>query len=802
MWILPVTPLKQFPQQLKKEGVYVGYLLRNQQQYSFFEFADSEIEHNLNKIWSICPIPPNMHYPRELQNVLKRWLHFHSEIAGPLNQLQQNEKVQLEGLIKDLIQCTNQNECKNLSINAKRSELNSWLTHYPLYCTLLFIESMSIENDKLWWTCLLARIQRCIGVMSYDLCLSFDRARRDFKQVTSLEVNALVQMSNLQLAMFCKEISELGQFANIFTQRQNQSKESRPLIYKSDNEYQQSLMLSDDVCVDLYYPVDLEGNELASYMHFSTPIESLERPELTYHQQQQKFSLRRSSIESAISRENKMHVMTNSSLTPFELSAWLRLICEELFDNQLDRIEVNDRAHWFLFFLRLFLGKISNQLMLFNDANKTDSKPVDQCLIYSLADNKGACIIYIRLSTKLFQGKNPPAGSKQYFSAQKYFDVMLPWPLASLSNLVLRNIPLKRRHNISIYSSLKTSEVEHRKWLRHKINQVKSEIPFNVSYSAILNSFQCFTSQSMPSVYRDYLKQQGSVLMHYVNDEQQQISEQVRREWFRFLKVIGLNQSQDWSNQTSLGLIGQTTYHSQVGSAITLRDSMLVEIIDALVSPLFELKMSEDKIEITQRIALYLHIRSAIELALRPVKQPYPQQYHIAWEDRVMSVSDKRVHHQQERRLIVLSENLVKVLKQYQLFCRKVDGSFNSMSLACLTYFDGEAWQIFNQANVIKLCKQYLDDIDPGCFRHICASQFTQLSLAHQNLYQQQALNQKMNHYLRGQNPLGEFALLSISKAVDYQRDMTKTCLLAEQNDAFRQKIESADKLIIDLMKK
>lgn len=269
-----------------------------------------------------------------------------------------------------------------------------------------------------------------------------------------------------------------------------------------------------------------------------------------------------------------------------------------------------------------------------------------------------------------------------------------------------------------------------------------------------------------------------------------------------FLKSLGLNQSQDWSVETIRGMIPLATYHKQIGSAITLRGTMLVKIIDALLTPLSGLTMSKNKIEIAQRVALYLHIRSAIELALRPVIQPYPKQLHVAWKSGLMSVSDKRVHHQQERRIIVLSESLVEVLQQYQSFCIKLDGGCNSANTSCLMYWDGKNWLDFNPKNITQLCQQYLDDIDPGCFRHICASQFIELAQALHNHYQQQALNQKMNHYQRGQNPLGEFAMLSIAQAIDYQRNITKTYLSSGQNCEFWQKIATANQLVIDVIKR
>ncbi|MFO6424175.1 hypothetical protein [Motilimonas sp. KMU-193] len=772
-WLIPVTQTEIFPRELKLEGIYAKYIEQAQLPEAGFAIDDCQLDQSLDMLWCLCPTPPALFYPSSYRRIILQWLQAHVQRSGKLNQLQRNEKAQLESLIEQLVAIALKSDeaISCIPADATRSSLNSVLTDYPMFSTLLFIESIADVQEKRWWFWLLVRLQRCVGVMTYEQCLAFDNARRTLKSYPDFALDKLINGSNVALAKFCTSISELAKFSHFFTRPPiNRSTKPRFLPYQSDNEYVQLLSLSDDIKVDLFTPVDLDGNEKSTYFQFDTNVDDIKQQALTHQQQQRKYQLQRAGVESAIARANKMHPMSNSALTPNELNAWLNLHCPELFNNQLDRIPKEDRAHWFLFFLNIFLGKLDNGLRLFNGATTSNEQPSCLSIVYAL-DRKASCQVDLRLSSRLFKGKQAPESAKQYWSTQSYFDVALPWPLGSLLNLILRNIPTNKRHKISLYDAIGTTLEQHRRWLAGCINKTKALLPFKVTPSIISNAFRSFSVQTLPSVCADYLQQQGSVLMHYVNMERDDVASLARRDWFAFLNAVGLNEGRDWSQETSIGAMTLESFHEQIGSAITLRESVLPKVFDALLSPLTTLKLSpSNRVEVAQRIALYLHIRSAIELALRPVKAPYPLDQQVAWLAGVMTVQDKRVHHSQEQRLLVLSASLAELLQGYQAFCAELGCGYRIATSACLCVFDGQAWQALDPKMFTTLCERYIAPIDPGCFRHLSAHQLVQSCLSHSSQFDQQTLNQKMNHYKRGQQVLGEYSLCSIEHVIERQQ--------------------------------
>lgn len=160
---------------------------------------------------------------------------------------------------------------KQITHSAERSALKSVLTGYPLFSTLLFIESIADRQEKNWWLWLLLRIQHCIGSLSYEHCLAFDNARRNFTSTPTLELDRLINGSNLEIAQFCLSAPLLHQFGHHFTKppKKRTNKQS-VLPYQSDNEYLQTISVSANVDVEIFTPV--EALLLNSEIRHSCPI--------------------------------------------------------------------------------------------------------------------------------------------------------------------------------------------------------------------------------------------------------------------------------------------------------------------------------------------------------------------------------------------------------------------------------------------------------------------------------------------------------------------------------------------------
>ncbi|TKF54674.1 hypothetical protein FCV60_08925 [Vibrio sp. F13] len=800
MWFLQQSNV--FPVDLTQSGVYLDFLSP--------EFASTLlIEHRrigLNYLWQLCPTPASIRFIDSYKSIIYRWLDIHVQLTNHPNQLQQNRLYLLKNCIDELCHCMsiNNQDIRTISCNAKRSELNTHLTDYPLYSTLLFIHSIPDEGQKNTWLWLLARLQLCMENLTYEQLLDFDNARRTLSQEDTFILSDIKELSQIELSNLCRSSPELRRFSHYFISPPNPTRKRKPYHpYKSDNEYKDNMTTALGQSITVCTPVDRDGNEKSAFYELDDPTFK-DSPSLTHDQAKRHYQFHRVGVENAIARNNQKLPMSMAALTPSELQCWLTHHCPELFTNQLNRLTEEDRICWFLFFLRLLLGNIKFNPILFNQANKLGDSPEDTSITYIL-DKKGDCASSLRLSTRrLFKGKQAPQGAKQYYSNQTYIELKLPWPLGTLLNLILRTLPANKRHNIPLDSALARSASEQNKWLSTLIKESKPTFPFKVTPNALFHAFQHFYAQSLPSVWSDYLNQNGSVLMHYVNVETSAFSSLLNRHWFHFITLVGVPNELGWSSQTDSGSTLNDTFHQQIGSAITLRDTLFRDLFEALLSPIESQDRQISDTDCSQRIGLYLHIRTAVELALRPVKAPYPLDKNCAWSAGIMVVQDKRVHHNEERRLLILSEELSGLLQDYQKFSQNLRPHYCPSHAPCLSVLIDDQWQAMSPQVISRLSERYLAPIDPGSFRHLCAHQIIHMALEPHGDFQQSELNQKMNHYKRGQNTLGEFSLCSISTSVEVQRRMQKKVKhynAANHTHGFWASVEKWDVIITNKMR-
>ncbi|SBT13482.1 hypothetical protein [Vibrio celticus] len=272
----------------------------------------------------------------------------------------------------------------------------------------------------------------------------------------------------------------------------------------------------------------------------------------------------------------------------------------------------------------------------------------------------------------------------------------------------MRALPSSKRDGAELETILSVTPSELKGWLRKKSESTKSLFPFKVTPARLFRSFHSFSIQKLPSVYLNYLQRNSSVIMHYSNFDTSSINRSLYESWFEFLEVLGLSDNLDWSTETKTTLSHDFSYHDHIGSAITLRESLLPDVFHALLSPLIENKPADlSTIEICHRLALYIHIRAAIELALRPVKEPYSLAKDIAWDCGVMTVQDKRVHHSEEKRVIVLSQELVDLFKTYRMFCQSISVDYQEAKTACISVLLDGKWQSLSSRVLNQLYSQY-----------------------------------------------------------------------------------------------
>ncbi|GHX97499.1 hypothetical protein VCSRO210_2459 [Vibrio cholerae] len=810
MWFLSDS-LSLAPEDVLECGIY-AFLLGDEptqiftndpvSEPSFFDLSLPQRQQTCRHLWQLCALPPDIVYPQSTIHILQQWLEVHQALTAPVNQWQRNALNHLELAIKAIALNASQSDELRIPEELDRFKLRSMLTFYPTYVTLLFIESIVDKIHANHWLWFFARLQEAVGTLTYEVCLSFDRVRRDYGHCP-ICLTTLKDATLTELYLLCQQQVGLAPLAPYFSSAKRAQRSSRLKTYpfKSDNAHQETMFIGDELKVNLITPTDREGETQSSFMEAFMPVLEadnvveplltsneerpradqpdstyglLRQPELTHQQARQKFLRQKVGMSQAIARANRAHPMSNDVLSPSELAIWFQFHCPALAEQDLLGIPAKERSHWFLLFLRMFCGTLNLQQPLLNLGSRRAKSPPAPCLVYEL-DRRDACHATLILDTDLFKGAKPPQGSKQYFTSQKSTEVTLPWPMQSLLNLILRAVPAHQRHLVSLEQGLLLTSREHQTWLTEKIAQSRHHFSFKVTPARLTQVFHRYSSQRMPSVSADFLAGKGSVQMHYANLEGAAMTASTHQHWNAFLSAMNIQPQQGWYSETTSASISGETYHEQCGSAITLRESLLPGAFEALLKPLFHQDIglaASLSVESSERLALYLHIRTAVELGLRPVSSPYPADQDCAWEAGVWSLQDKRVHHKEARRLVTPSYELASLLQRYQAYACTMSPQYFVQSRPVLSVFDGQDWQPLSPAMIKDLLARYLDRLEVGCFRHNAAHQVLLEAFKAHPSFVQSELNMRMNHFKRGQNPLSQYALCSIRQMAEVQQSL------------------------------
>lgn len=517
MWFLSDS-LSPTPEDVPEHGIY-AFLLGEEptqtstnafvSEASFFDLSLPQRKQTCRYLWQLCALPSDIVYPQSTTHILQQWLQVHQALTAPANQWQRNALNHLELAIKALALNAKQSDELRIPDELDRFKLRSMLTFYPTYVTLLFIESMVDKQQSTLWLWLFARLQEAAGTLTYDVCLSFDRIRRDYGDCPTC-LTTLKDASLTELYLLCQQQVGLAPLAPYFSSAKRAQISSRPKThpFKSDNAHQETMYIGDEVKVNLITPTDREGEVQSPFMEAFMPASDTEnglkslldakdeansnhqlvsnqgllrQPELTHQQARQKFLRQKVGMSQAIARANRAHPMSNDALSPSELAMWLQYHCSALAGQDLSEIPAKERRHWFLLFLRMFCGTLNLQQPLFNLGSRTAKSPPVPSLVYEL-DRRDACHAKLILDTDLFEGAKPPQGSKQYFTSQKSSEVTLPWPMQSLLNLILRAVPANQRHLVSLEQGLLITSREHQTWLTKKIAQSRHHFPFKPTF--------------------------------------------------------------------------------------------------------------------------------------------------------------------------------------------------------------------------------------------------------------------------------------------------------------------------------
>ena len=797
----------------------------------------------------LCPLTSDLLSRSSSYQVLKKWHQVVTGISDSSNVLEEriNKKMaftidkfsHFHRYVSQSSSLESEGVVNPHSVYIKRSDLHSYLTHYPLFSTLLLIVfnreelkaslvhqqvlSLLEQPDVQWWLLLLARLKEYGAELNYRMCLDFDKARQNLPSIwKKVSLSVLKDASLNELFRLCQANPELLDLAGYFQVKPKTIRNQNRPIYQAINQHQRNMMI-DGYEVNIQTPTDIDGeySEQAISIAEEAASTAINKEELTTKQARLKFHLEAAGMANAYRRANKRLPMDNQVLTVDEFSTWLNYNAPELMRGELKSLDKTQRKHWFLFFLKV-LGIKDFAWVLINRKAKESSSKMPKQIVYERKQRQGSCCLL--LPCDLFKGKQPPLGSKQYYSSQTVLkgtlELPLPWPIQSLFQLILQDLPAQKRHKIALLESFQITEEDHKKWLRERLSKSKHIFPFKVTVSRLFQTFHRFCGDKIPHVLLDYLSEQGSVQMHYINAELEAMPNIIHRSWYKFLEALGRKELLEWNSESAFSTINHETYHDQFGSAITLRKEVHQRVFERLLqlshhaterlqSALYgyasqtiqqSSAVAKCLSQYSEISALYVHIRCATELSLRPVKSPYPCMKNCAHEIGVWTVQDKRSHHEDEWRLLILSDSLKVLVMAYWRF----QSAFQLMSTSSqdrqkqpvVTVFDGEYWCPLEPKQVARLFKLYLSDLEPGTFRHVSArTVFEGANTKHDNDFSQTELNVLMNHFERGQSPLSSYQLSSIPQLAERQRGV----LEREFSTLFNTR---TDKEIIDSLEK
>ncbi|MCW8328244.1 hypothetical protein MD588_05425 [Photobacterium sp. SDRW27] len=716
-------------------------------------------------LWSLFRLPPDCPYASHAIVLYQQFHHCCCAFEPEANTYYRCQRERLALQLETLLPLET---ATSSPLPQHRRQLHAYLTHYPLFCSLLLMgnEEQKKQNGWLW---LLVRVYHAMGPDVYEAYLAFDRLRAAYPaDVPFIELGMLTQGSQHALAQALTEHPYLAPLAP-YVKRRHSHARRRPL-YQAANVHTTTRVENAVLTATVKTTSDQDGNAGESWLTLSA------NQPLSDQAAKRQFAQQSSGMARAIGRANKALPASQAVLTPGECRVFLTLACPPLLDGEWLAIAKTERKYWLLFWLAL-LGHPCREIPLHNRRSKSQSEPPTLSLHYEF-DTREGCNVVLQLPADLVKGTRPAAGDKRYYTQRPSWSLSLPWPLQSVFNLVLRDLPSSQRHGLPLAEALSISPTQYRQWLKAHIKAVQPQVPFHLSPTGLHQTFLHFAREQVPDTALALLTGKACVQSHYVNQEAAAASHQVRRCWQAFLAELGATEALNSSSETHVSVTwGMPSYHDQVGSALTLRQELLAPIFSAILQPLQQRPSPHALIDSRQRqvwserVALYLHLRAAMTLALRPVNQPYPTLDHIAFKAGLLTVQDKRSHHHDERRVLVADPVLTRLLGLYHSWQQRALPLERLQEPVGLSVFDGQQWQPLERSTVQRLLETYVGDMVPGGFRHLSASLWLEANQSRpEGHFAQTDLNLLMNHFLRGQSPIGQYSLLSLTQAAAHQQ--------------------------------
>jgi hypothetical protein len=217
-------------------------------------------------------------------------------------------------------------------------------------------------------------------------------------------------------------------------------------------------------------------------------------------------------------------------------------------------------------------------------------------------------------------------------------------------------------------------------------------------------------------------------------------------------------------------------YHDEIGSKLTPRNDVFDALLDHVISQADAAERDQNlRVVRYNLLALYTYLRIATTCGLRPVRKPFPPIKDFDQANGAFSVADKRSHHKEERRLIVLSSSLNDVLIACMQAATALSVVLDTASPdSLLMTFDTKSlsWQHFSRKFVNSaLHKITGEQLMSHSLRHIAARRFATFHID-KDTFSQAALNLHLNHNRKNASALNQRSMADLASLISHQRHL------------------------------
>lgn len=646
-----------------------------------------------------------------------------------------------------------------------RAELHNYLKNYPFMATLLLLqephESAYCDDITNRQIALLAHLFYCRGPNDYKAFLAFSKGVID-QQLSILTLACLLDLTSLEIHLLLKKSSQAThqvQFlAPFFVTVRTYDTKHKPSMVSAKNRHTHVIDRDPDSELTAFDLSDEHAEHSDEYLQLDSKVT------LTTVQQRRQFKRRIAGVQRAYYAHESAIAGGMQATLPVELRKFLQYVAPWLLSADMSRLQNSDAPFLLMLFLRLLGLSSPENIVLLNKLSEQQpqNRPHLVYLVYELRRDSGFITANLELRSDMLKTASPQTHDPRvHFSAATWLSIPVPHPITHLLNAVLRSIASNKRHQNALSEAIDVTPAQYSSWIN--INLKSCGLHVNgITKGALEIAFIQYARESVPETYLRFLSGQFCVQNHYVSVPTATLTHSVLQAWRSFFTSVGMT----WKNANAIeaGEVAVSQrFHAEVGSKITLRPEIYHAVYQCLLSELD----NRNKQNCLNQLALYLYLRLASTVGLRPTKAPLPNIEQVNFELGIFTVADKRVHSKVELRLIVMPSQLVKLIKLWRLCARAFAMSVNTSEPQNLLMWWNSGWESFERTLVNEQLHRITGEpLVNHSLRHTAAQRYIQNSPE----FNQQLLDMLLNHSRAGVSVFNQHAISSPAHLISEQQ--------------------------------